>query len=138
MALIYISSVAQAAQSTAADFNNAFSASVTALDKTADYAKLIKSGDYYSAVECRQDCDSQERILDFILDNVSGAEAIGCAMQASIVVMGRYKTLDYYIHAINAYKANDIANYEKYGRSMATAYQQAEKDRLDFKNKYGY
>lgn len=139
-AICFYNVVTQAVtHSTQADFNAAWQASITAISETADYVNLINNVDYDVAIVRLQDCNRHQKILEFSWQEAyKGKEAVEVALLATIIMQERGATLDYFISAVKAFRANKISLFEEYMKKMSAYNKRAEKSRQEFRVKYGY
>ena len=70
--------------------------------------------------------------------SAKGTESKVCALETRVMLQSRELALGYYLDAMNAYRAGNAGLYEEYGRRMAKSWNEAERDRQNFRNKYGH
>lgn len=133
-------SIAQAVtHSTQENFNYVLKMCISAIYETDDFADVMRKGNDDVIEIRRQDCWRLEEPIGLLSDySAKGAESRTCALETRVMLQSRGLALGYYLDAMNAYRAGNVGLYDEYGRRMAKAWNEAEKDRQNFRNKYGY
>lgn len=132
--------VAQAANhSTQENFNYVFRTCLSAIYETDDFADVMRKGNDDVIEIRRQDCWRLDESMGTLLDySAKGKESIVCVWETRVILVARGTALGYYLDAMNAYRSGNVGLYDEYGRRMAKAWNEAERDRQNFRNKYGY
>lgn len=132
--------VAQAVEhSTQENFNYVFRTCLSAIYETDDFAEVMRKGNDDVIEIRRQDCWRLEESIGVLSQQTAkGAESRTCALETRVMLQSRGLALGYYLDAMNAYRSGNVGLYDEYGRRMAKAWNEAERDRQNFRNKYGY
>lgn len=132
--------VAQAVNhSTQENFNFVFQICTSAINETADYYDVLKKGNDNVIDLRRRYCKvTEETLSDFMHNSAQGAESKVCVLDTISIIQGRGLILSYYLSAMNAYRAGNMALYEEYRQLLQKSFNEAERDRQNFKAKYGY
>ena len=125
--------------STQENFNFVFHICTSAINETSDYYDLLQKGDDNMIDIRRRNCSVlEETLLDFSHTHAQGAESTVCVLETILIIQGRGLSLEYYLSAIKAYRAGNMALYEQYKQLLQKYFNEAERDRQNFRNKYGY
>lgn len=135
----YCSTAQAVVHSTKENFDFVFQICTSAINETSDYYNLLKKGDDNLIDIRRRNCNVlEETLLDFSHTHAQGAESKVCVLDTLLIIQGRGLSLEYYLSAIKAYRAGNMSLYEEYRQMLQKSFNEAERDRQAFRNKYGY
>ena len=137
LVMFFLNGICQAAvHSTQENFNIALKQCISALNDTEDYYEVMKRGDDAVIYLRQKDCELLEESLGHF--KADGAESLTLLLETKLILQGRGLSLEYYLSAMDAYRAGRIALYEEYRRRLEKSFKEAEIDRKKFRAKYGY